>query len=80
MQKPTDQRGSFELKAGGKSDSPACSRGDTRLLIPPLANPRDGDAALKQVVGEWLLPRLLEEFLAEKGITPKSRFGAKPAI
>jgi hypothetical protein len=47
---------------------------ETRLVLLPLANPQAAEAALKQVIEDWVLPRLLEEFLREKGITPKSRF------
>lgn len=55
-------------------------RAETRLVLPPLANSQAAEAALKQVIEDWLLPRLLEEFLREKGITPKSRFSGNPSI
>jgi len=80
MQKPNDQKGRRTLNAAGKADSPACSRRDTRLVIPPAGNRPEEEAALRQVIEDWLLPRLLEEFLAEKGITPKSRYAAKPSV
>ena len=77
MQKPDERRGSRTLKAGSRAGSLAGSRGDTCLVIPPRDNPRGSEAALRQAIEDWLIPRLLEEFLAEKGIAPKSRFAAK---
>jgi len=46
------------------------------LVFPSATNPHAGEAALSQLVKDWVLPRLLEEFLREKGITPKSRFSS----
>jgi hypothetical protein len=42
-----------------------------------LADPRASDSALKKVIEDWLFPTLLEEFLKEHGITPKTRFSTK---
>lgn len=78
MPKPIDQRRVPTPRGAGKGGSGACQRVETRLVLPAQTNPEGAEAALKQVIEDWLLPRLLDEFLKEQGITPKSRFLAKP--
>ena len=56
----------------------ARSRAETRLALPSQANPEAAESVLKQVIEDWLLPSLLDEFLTEHGVTPNSRFLAKP--
>ena len=58
--------------------SKSCKRADTLLVLPPPANPQAAEAALQKVIDSWLLPGLLEEFLKEHGIAPKTRFFPKP--
>lgn len=72
------QRKTKLTAAENSSDSD--TRSGTRLLLPPSVNPQATEAALKQVIEDWVLPRLLEEFLREKGITPKSPVSIKPGI
>lgn len=52
-------------------------RSKTRLLLPPQANPEAAEAALKQVIEEWVLPTLLRDFLEEHEISPKNRFSTE---
>jgi len=52
-------------------------RSEARLVIPRSGDPEASDAAVGHLIRNWLIPRLLEEFLIEKGITPKSRFSPK---
>ena len=67
-----------DKKIVGQARSRSCKRAETRLALPPQANPEAAESALKQVIEDWLLPSLLDEFLTEHGVTPKSRFLAKP--
>lgn len=46
------------------------SRCDTLLVFDPTQ--KVPDAILKAIVEEWLVPRLAEQFLMERGITRQS--------
>ena len=48
-------------------------RAEAELIIP--AGKRDLEA-LRSVTRDWLVPRLVEEFLRERGIEPRSRANA----
>ena len=61
------------FKANMASQSPG-KRSETRLIIPPLTNRESSDASIASILDEWLIPQLLDEFLRERGITPKSQF------
>jgi hypothetical protein len=74
----TDQKAKSKPKVVDHARSNSRKRSETRLVIPPSANLQASDAALKQVIEDWLIPSLLDEFLTEHGITPKSRFLSKP--
>jgi len=72
------QRGPKSQK-WGQNDRSKRSNSAKNLVIPPLNDRRASDLAIKVVVEEWLLPQLLEKFLKQRGIIPKSRFLPKVA-
>jgi hypothetical protein len=72
----SNPRRKTKLTAAKQTCAQSRSRSETRLVFPSATNPHAGEAALSQLVKDWVLPRLLEEFLREKGITPKSRFSS----
>jgi hypothetical protein len=69
-----DQIRKSKLSVSKQARSKSCKRDETRLVLPPPTNPQAAEAALQKVIDIWLLPGLLEEFLKEHGITPKTRF------
>jgi hypothetical protein len=73
----SDQKRESQPKAAEKAFSHSRKRAETRLALPQQANAEAAEAALKRVIEEWLLPTLLEEFLREHGISPKTGFFAK---
>jgi len=46
----------------------------SRLFFPPVTDPQATACAVDQVVITWLIPRLLEEYLRQRGVAPKSPF------
>jgi hypothetical protein len=72
------QRGHSERVTVPNQTHPRSHKGQPRLVIPPLAGAQRSQVALNQLMEDWLLPRLLSEFLKEHGVTPKSHFLAKP--
>jgi hypothetical protein len=58
------------------------SRGhrEATLLVPSLADSQAAVSALKQIVDSWVMPRLVDEYLRARKITPKSRFLPNPSI
>lgn len=75
-----DQKQKSRLKVTDRPCPHSHDRSETRLVFPLAANREASEAALKTVIDDWLLPRLLQEFLKEKGIITKSRFGTKTSI
>jgi hypothetical protein len=70
----SDPRRDSQPKAAEKLSSHSRKRAETRLVLPPQANPEAAEVVLQLVIEEWLLPTLLGEFLKEHGISPKTRF------
>ena len=75
---PADEVRKSKPKAGQQPCPDQHNRAETRLVLPSAADPHATDVALKEVIGKWLLPALLEKFLKERGIAPKTRFSPKP--
>jgi hypothetical protein len=53
------------------------TRPETRLVLATITNAKDGDDMLQSLIDEWLVPRLIDEFVREreldsspKGIAP----------
>lgn len=72
-----DQRRKSKVRRAEQLRDKSHNRPETRLVLPPAANPQATGSALKEVTAKWLLPTLLEDFLKERGICPKGRFCPK---
>ena len=71
-------------RARPKTEDPrpvkSLSRTETRLVIPPSMDSESSSLLVSRVTAEWVIPRLLEDFLREKGITPRNRFVARTNV
>jgi len=72
-----DQRRESKVRMADQPCSRSHHRSETSLVLPTAVNPKAAEAALRQVIEDWLVPNLLEEFLKERGVTPKTRFSPK---
>jgi len=73
--KGTDNGGAGNNTAGPAPRRPGKAQREARLEIPP----GEADlAALRSVMREWLVPRLVEDFLRERGIELKYSRGRIP--
>jgi hypothetical protein len=52
-------------------------RSEPRLILPPVTDPGATAKAVNKLIDAWVLPRLMQEYLREKGISPKTRLSPK---
>ena len=72
-----DQKRKSNVRMADQPCPRSHNRSETCLVLPAAANPKAAEAALQQVMEDWLMPNLLDEFLKERGVTPKTRFSPK---
>ena len=53
-------------KHTGRAGSGDRRRGETRLVLVPSATAAPNDGVLRSVIDEWLVPCLIEQFIAER--------------
>lgn len=71
---PGERIAKSKLKACKQPGPDSHNRPETRLVLPCAANPQAAAPAIKEVIENWLLPTLLQEFLKDRGVSPKTRF------
>jgi hypothetical protein len=53
-------------KHSGRAGTRDRKRGETRLVLVPSATAAPNDEVLRSVIDEWLVPRLIKQFIAER--------------
>ncbi len=58
---------------------PQSDRAEPRLILPPVTDPKLTAAAVDQLIGTWVIPRLAEEYVRDKGMSPRAQYVSREA-
>lgn len=71
---PTTAKPKSTSKVRAQDVSGLRKKNETRLSIPPMRDVEASEKAVRQIIFDWLVPTLLEKYLAAQGISSPTRF------